>query len=179
MHDEPMSPEPRTSSGGRFVPGSPVVVGIDRSDEARRGLVYAADLAVALGVDLIVVHAFGLVGTFGDWRDGVEERERQVAEALVDVWCAPLADRHEVTWRWRCVQGTAVDGIMRAADEVDAGLIVVGSHGEGGSASPVMGSTSHDIVRLSHRPVVVVPPPADHRHGRSGAGATSGVDTVR
>ncbi len=164
---DPMSPDPTTGSGARLVPGSPVVVGIDRSDEARRGLLFAADLAVALGVDLVVVHAFGLVGTFGDWHDGVEERERQVTKALVDDWCAPLAERSDLTWQWRCVQGTPVDGILRAADEVGAGLIVVGSHGEGRSSSPVMGSTSHDIVRLSHQPVVVVPPPADHPHGRS------------
>lgn len=159
-------------SDGRLKTGSPVVVGIDRSDEARRGLVFAADLAVALEVELVVVHAFGLVGTFGDWRDGVEERERQVTAALVDEWCAPLSTRADVIWQWRCVQGTAVNGILRAADEVEAGLIVVGSHGEGRSASPLLGSTSLDIVRHSHRPVVVVPPTDDHIHRRHGAGAT-------
>ncbi|MEP1125328.1 MAG: universal stress protein [Ilumatobacter sp.] len=175
MEDDPMPPDPSTASGARLDPRGAVVVGLDRSDEARRGLLFAADLAVALGVELVVVHAFGLVGTFGDWREGVEERERQVTTALVDDWCAPLAERPDLTWSWRCVQGTPVDGILRAADETGAGLIVVGSHGEGRSSSPVMGSTSHDIVRLSHRPVVVVPPPADHPHRH---GEPSGVDAT-
>lgn len=167
--------EARIESAGRLRTDSPVVVGIDRSHEARRGLVFAADLAVALGVEVIVVHAFGLIGTFGDWRDGVEERERQVRVALVDEWCAPLSARSDVMWQWRCVQGTAVNGILHAADEVEAGLIVVGSHGEGRSASPLLGSTSLDIVRHSHRPVVVVPPADDHPHRRHGVAATSTV----
>ncbi len=156
-------------------PNGPIVVGIDGSSEARRGLLSAADLATRLGVELLVVHAYGLIGSFGDWRSGVEERERQVRAVLVDEWCAPLADRPDLTWQWRCVQGSAVDGILRAADEVNAGIIVVGSHGAGHSTSPLLGSTSMDIVRHSHRPVLVIPPADDHPHRRAGA-TSSPVD---
>jgi nucleotide-binding universal stress UspA family protein len=155
----------------RFIPGSPVIVGIDSSPEAQRGLVFAADLAENLGVELFVVHAFGLVGNFGDWRSGVEAREREVRAALADEWCAPLHDRDELRWQSRCVQGSAVVGILRAAEEIDAGFIVVGSHGAGSSASELLGSTSHDIVRHSRRPVVVVPPTDAHRHRRIGSSA--------
>ncbi len=153
----------------------PVVVGIDGSAEARRGLLFAADLATTLAVELVVVHAYGLIGSFGDWRSGVEERERQVNTVMIDEWCAPLASQQDLVWQWRCIQGSAVEGILRAADEVDAGFIVVGSHGEGNSSSPLLGSTSQDIVRHSHRPVIVIPPADSHRHRRGGAGAMSNV----
>jgi len=177
-HDEHVtnadtSPERAIDSKLRFVPGSPVVVGIDRSTEAQRGLVFAADLAETLGVELVVVHAFGLIGTFGDWRSGVEAREREVRTAMVDEWCAPLKERADLRWQWRCVQGSAVEGILRAAGEVDAGFIVVGSHGAGASTAELLGSTSHDIVRHSHRAVIVVPPGDDHQHRRVGAAAVS------
>jgi nucleotide-binding universal stress UspA family protein len=156
-----------------MIPKSPVVVGIDGSEESRRGLLFAADLAKTLGVELMVIHAYGLIGSFGDWRSGVEERERQVTTAMVDDWCAPLADRHDLQWQWRCVQGSAVEGILRAADEVEAGFIVVGSHGAGNSSSQHLGSTSQDIVRHSQRPVIVIPPADNHPHRRGGAGAMS------
>ncbi len=57
------------------------------------------------------------------------------------------------------------------ADDVDAGFIVVGSHGAGNSAAPLLGSTSHFVVRNSHRPVIVIPPADNHPHRRGGAGA--------
>lgn len=152
-----------------------MVVGIDGSAEARRGLLFAADLAETLDVELVVVHAYGLVGSFGDWQSGVQNRERQVDSALVNEWCSPLAENHRLSWQWRCVQGNAVDGMLRAADEIDAGFIVVGSHGAGMSSVPLLGSTSQSIVRNSHRPVIVVPPPDDHPHRRGGAEAVSDV----
>ena len=152
-------------------------MGIDGSAEARRGLLFAADLAETLDVELVVVHAYGLVGSFGDWQSGVENRQHQVDTALVNEWCSPLADHHDLSWQWQCVQGSAVEGMLRAADEVDAGFIVVGSHGAGMSAVPLLGSTSQSIVRNSHRPVIVIPPPEDHLHGRGGADALSNVAT--
>jgi nucleotide-binding universal stress UspA family protein len=166
-------PEPLGETVHRLAPINTVVVGIDGSGEARRGLLFAADLAETLDADLLVVHAFGLVGSFGDWRDGVHERELQVNTVMVDEWCAPLADRSGLRWSSCCVQGNAVDGVLRAADDVDAGLIVVGSHGAGNSLTPLLGSTSHFIVRNSRRPVIVVPPADNHPHRRGGAGAMS------
>lgn len=144
----------------------PVIVGVDGSAEAERGMLFAADLAMRLDVELVVIHAFGLIGSFGDWEAGPEERERQVRTAMADEWCAPLSERPGLDWRWHCVQGAAVDGLLRAADDIDAAFIVVGSHGAGQSASPFLGSTSQDILRHSHRPVVVIPPADDHPHRR-------------
>lgn len=166
---------PAAADGYRLVPNGSVVVGIDGSTEARRGLVFAADLAVTLGVELVVIHAYGLVGSFGDWRSGVQVREQQVNTVMVDEWCAPLGDRTDLVWQWRCVQGSAVEGILRAADDVDAGFIVVGSHGAGNSASPFLGSTSQDIVRHSQRPVIVIPPADNHAHRRGSADVMSNI----
>ncbi len=156
-----------------LLPSNPIVVGVDGSDEARRGLLFAADLAERLDTELVAVHSYGLVGSFGDWRHGVDEREREVNAVMEEQWCAPLADRPALTWSWRCVQGNAVGGVLRVADEVDAGFIVVGSHGAGNSSAPLLGSTSHFIVRNSHRPVIVIPPADNHPHRRSGAGSMS------
>jgi nucleotide-binding universal stress UspA family protein len=161
------APSEATGVGGE----GPIVVGIDGSPESQRGLVFAADLAQRLGIELVVVHAFGLLGALETWTTPVAERERETIEVMESTWCASLRERTGLRWRMECVQGHAVAGILRTADETDAAFIVVGSHGAGNSQTPLLGSTSHDVVRNSHRPVIVIPPPDNHPHRRGGAGA--------
>jgi nucleotide-binding universal stress UspA family protein len=49
--------------------------------------------------------------------------------------------------------------IAEAADEVDADLIVVATHGHGGFTAALMGSVARALCHTSGRPVLVVPPP--------------------
>lgn len=133
---------------------------------------FAADLAVALGVELIVVHALGLTTAGFDWHDPPDERRRWVSSQLDGAW-TEFIDRDQVSLRTAVVDGADAMALMRVADEEDASLIVVGSHGSGRSGNSFLGSTSHRIVADSHRPVLVVPPGDNHPHRRSGAGAMS------
>ena len=48
-------------------------------------------------------------------------------------------------------------GLLAAAEERDARLIVVGSSGEGALKGMILGSTPHKLLHLSERPVLVVP----------------------
>jgi len=50
--------------------------------------------------------------------------------------------------------------IERAASDVDADLVVVGTHGRGGVSAALMGSVARALCHSSHRPVLVVPPAA-------------------
>jgi nucleotide-binding universal stress UspA family protein len=50
--------------------------------------------------------------------------------------------------------------IAEAADEVDADLIVVATHGHGGLAAALMGSVARALCHTAQRPLLVVPPPA-------------------
>lgn len=52
--------------------------------------------------------------------------------------------------------GEARDGILKAAKEVSADLIVIGSHGRRGVKRLVLGSVAEDIVRRAPCPVLVV-----------------------
>ena len=45
---------------------------------------------------------------------------------------------------------------MRLAEELDAGLTVVGSRGLGGVRRALIGSVSDSVVRYAHCPVLVV-----------------------
>lgn len=150
----------------------PVVVGIDGSAEAQRGLQFAAQFARRLDVELVVVHVLGLTTHFGGHIEPTHGHEADVADVMVREWCAPLQDVAGLRWRWEVVQGQPAAGLLGAADVADAGFVVVGSHGAGNSSVPLMGSTSHYVVGASRRPVIVVPPQDNHpARPRIGAGA--------
>ena len=55
------------------------------------------------------------------------------------------------------VCGSGVESTLREADLLEAGLIVVGSHGRGAVYDALIGSFSTGIIRKSKLPVLVVP----------------------
>jgi nucleotide-binding universal stress UspA family protein len=54
-------------------------------------------------------------------------------------------------------KGVPFEEILKAADEVDSQLIVIGTHGYGMVQDALMGGTARRLVRRSNRPVLVVP----------------------
>ena len=58
-------------------------------------------------------------------------------------------------------QGESVAGaILSSADRLDADVIVLGSRGQGGLGSLLLGSVSHRVLQHADRPVLVIPSPA-------------------
>ena len=63
----------------------------------------------------------------------------------------------------------AAAGILRAADEFGADLIVIGACGLGTVDRLLLGSVSREIVQTSKRPVLVVRPNPEHRQESTAA----------
>lgn len=61
--------------------------------------------------------------------------------------------------------GHAPDEILRVADEVDADIVVVGTHGRGGFDRLICGSVAESVMRNSSRPVLVVRHPESSQAG--------------
>ncbi len=55
------------------------------------------------------------------------------------------------------VMGATIDKILEVADRIDAGHLVVGSHGRSGLHHLLTGSVTEALLKRSTRPVVVVP----------------------
>jgi nucleotide-binding universal stress UspA family protein len=51
------------------------------------------------------------------------------------------------------------EGIVDAANEIDAVVIVLGSRGLSGAKEAFVGSVSHEVAEHAGRPVLIVPPP--------------------
>jgi nucleotide-binding universal stress UspA family protein len=58
----------------------------------------------------------------------------------------------------RVAEGSAGETICSLATDLEADVVVVGSHGKGALAAAMLGSVSRHVVHHSHRPVLVVPP---------------------
>ena len=52
--------------------------------------------------------------------------------------------------------GDVVEAILTAAKEVDAGMIVMGTHGRKGLERIMLGSVAEQVIRRASRPVMVV-----------------------
>ena len=130
----------------------------DGSELADRALDQVRELAEIHGSRIVVVHGNELLtGGFGgapiqaDEPDIREKLESQVEELRAAGFDARLEIR---------TGGQPVATLVeRAAEDVDADLIVVGTHGRTGIIAAVMGSVARALCHVSHRPVLVVPPP--------------------
>src|SRR5581483_29314 len=60
-------------------------------------------------------------------------------------------------------EGSPALGLLTAAEEARAPLLVVGRRGAGGFADLALGSTAHQVAERSSRPVAIVPPGTTER----------------
>jgi nucleotide-binding universal stress UspA family protein len=134
-----------------------IVWATDGSELADRALPYVKELARANGSRIVAVHASELLhGRFGGAplladEPGVRaEIERQIEELKADGFDAEL----------KVANGASdiPELVARAAVEVDADLIVLGTHGHGGIKSAVLGSVARGLLHTSSCPVLAIPP---------------------
>jgi nucleotide-binding universal stress UspA family protein len=148
-----------------------IVLATDGSTEAEVAARTAVDLSQKTHSELHVVHAFGIApigppvypeGTDlqsfefeAEAEEGQrisERRAREVLQAEVEKvrsWGGTVAGEH-------LVEGRVAPEIVGLAEEIGAGLIVMGSRGLGGIRRALMGSVSDMVVRHAHCPVLVV-----------------------
>jgi nucleotide-binding universal stress UspA family protein len=129
----------------------PVVVGTDGSDTATKAVLEAIELAKAFDAKLHIVSAFRSVPvTTGDlppeFAASVNSRS-QVDSILADV--SSRAARAGVKNETHAVTGDAADAILSLAEELEAGLIVVGNKGLGSVKRFLLGNVPSKIVHHS------------------------------
>jgi nucleotide-binding universal stress UspA family protein len=143
---------------------APILICYDGSEHARRAIRVAADIlgprpAVVLDVEpvLTVAETYAVMASAST---GAEFEQLNTAEGLSRA--TEGADVASAAGFAATPQGTVAgqtwQGVLEVADEIDASVIVVGSHGLTGVRELFEGSVSHDIAQRSSRPVLVVPP---------------------
>jgi nucleotide-binding universal stress UspA family protein len=142
-----------------------ILVPSDLSDCAPGVVRQAAQLAAAFDAELVVMHSYELpaglaaqamieaspgqapvaVGTHV--RAGVDQRMPALVQLGTDAG---------VRTRALVVEGKPVETILASAVEVDAGIIVMGTHGRRGLNRLLLGSVAEAVLRRSDVPVMTV-----------------------
>jgi len=128
-----------------------LLVPLDGSELGERALAYATELAVGLGseVQLICVHLHH------------DDETRR----MCDTYIGRIAERLRSSLNARnnnirvhpvFVNGEPATRIINYADKEGISLIVLSSHGHSGIMPWAVGSTANKIIRISHKPVLLI-----------------------
>jgi nucleotide-binding universal stress UspA family protein len=131
-----------------------LLVPIDHSESTKHVLAAAKELAAMSKGEVWVMHLREREVMRGG---AIPSESDQEAIAGVDAAVQMLSDAgitaHGVVDD--AIFGHAARYIVEAADKHDVGLIVMGSRGRSDLAGLVLGSTTHKVIHLTHRPVLV------------------------
>ncbi len=146
-----------------------VLLATDGSEEAQLATRTAADLQQKTGSELHVVHVFGIAPVVPPFYPEApdlqgealeEEAEEQISELrareVLEVEVGKVRSAGGTVVEAHLIEGRIAPEIVALAEEIGAGLIVMGSRGHGGIRRALMGSVSDAVVRHAHCPVLVV-----------------------
>ncbi|MFC5051374.1 universal stress protein [Rubritalea spongiae] len=146
-----------------------MLVAVDFSKGSEKVLEAATRMAKALGEQVYLVHViddtplYTMYGMYPEeapammeYRGLAQEKAKELlSESQGKLSAAGVAVQRKI------LDGKPQDAILAFADEVDADLVVVGTHGHSAIGSVLMGSVSSGLVRQAQVPVLVVPCDAD------------------
>lgn len=135
-----------------------IVWATDGSELADRALPLVTELARTHGSRIVAVHANEvLTGRFGGSPLYADEEElsAKIARQVLELRDAGLTARLETQTGSK---QTVAELIAEAATDVEADLIVVGTHGHGAVASALLGSVAKGLLHVASCPVLVVTP---------------------
>jgi nucleotide-binding universal stress UspA family protein len=142
-----------------------ILVPLDGSALAERALPIALDIARRAGGEVHLVRAHVPLAIVGATAEGVftqdmlaaDDALRDRAKRYVEQKAQDVAKEWGVKVSARVEDGTPGACITQAADDVNAGLIVMTTHGAGGFAPGWLGSVCDAVIRHSHRAVLALP----------------------
>ncbi|MDQ4003242.1 MAG: universal stress protein [Actinomycetota bacterium] len=134
-----------------------ILLATDGSLDAALALETAVDLANTTNSELHVVTAARGYPAYDIRIEEVAEQLRQEAQEVLDEQVRRVDEVGGTVQEAHVRVGERrSDEIVKVAEEVRAGLIVMGSRGLGGVRRTLMGSVSDAVVRHAHCPVLIV-----------------------
>ena len=133
-----------------------ILLATDGSEEAALAARTAIDIADKTGSELHVVHVGEFLSTFFAQTEVEPAQLEREARELLDEQVKSIEGAGGTVKNAHFRLGRADDEIVALAEQIDAGLVVMGSRGLGGVRRALMGSVSDSVVRHAHCPVLVV-----------------------
>jgi nucleotide-binding universal stress UspA family protein len=150
-----------------------ILLAADGSGEAELATRTAVDLARMSGSELHVVHVLDAAPSpallYPEATDpegaevsdqvleqDLERRAEQLGRQILDAETERVTSAGGTVAGTHLAMGDAPREIVHLAEDLNAGLIVMGSRGRGGIRRALMGSVSDAVVRHAHCPVMIV-----------------------
>jgi nucleotide-binding universal stress UspA family protein len=156
----------------------PILLATDGSPTAAEAAARAMELSRAIGARLVIATVWQVsyepLGMFGPVIPDVDSVGSREAEEIAER-AAAFARDAGVECETIVRRGSPAQELCSIADDEDAQLIVLGSHGWGAMRRAIFGSVSTSVLHHAGRPVLVVPP-SSAEAGHDGAGQA--VDAV-
>ncbi|HET7271127.1 MAG TPA: universal stress protein [Rubrobacter sp.] len=141
----------------------PIVLAVDGSEEAKLATKAATELSEGTSSEVHLIYVlptpermYGPHFYSPDIERQLLERVRAEARKFLDVQAEDVRSGGGRVAQTYLGTGRTDEEIVELAEEIGAGLIVVGSRGIGGVRRALMGSVSDSVVRHAHCPVLVV-----------------------
>ncbi|GIW16236.1 MAG: universal stress protein UspA [Tepidiforma sp.] len=150
----PVLAEPGTEAPEPPGNGRPILVALDGSEDAEKGLALARELAAKAELPLVLLRAYSVPPPAGIEFSYYPADLSATLEAAAREYLQATAKPGE---RTVLVQGDAATAILEVAEQEKASLIVMTSTGKGLLKRLALGSTTDRVVHGTHRPVLVVP----------------------
>jgi len=134
-----------------------IVLAVDGSKYSEKAVELAMQLAVSTNDEVVVTHVTELLPARFQTYPGLDyEMDREVIELAKRY----VAELEEAGVNARAELRSAQSGgtarfLTNLAEDLDAGLIVMGSHGRGDLTSLLLGNVAHKVLHLSSRPVLI------------------------
>jgi nucleotide-binding universal stress UspA family protein len=137
-----------------------ILAATDFTETSDRAVDWAISLAARLGSSVTIMHAYEIpiIG----FPDGAIVATPEIATRLADASRAAL----DSVVAQRRVRGVPLDAVLRegpaweeinaVADQIDAELVVIGTHGRRALARALLGSVAEKVIRTATRPIVTI-----------------------
>jgi nucleotide-binding universal stress UspA family protein len=132
-----------------------IIVGYDGSDCAKAALRTAIEVGKAYGEKVTIAFGYEVNPVAGEVKDYAEALRELAHKRLEEA--GELAASYDGQVDGVMIENSPAKALVELADERDARLIVVGTHGESPLRGALLGSTPHKLLQVSDKPVLVVP----------------------
>ena len=134
-----------------------ILLAVDGSEHSEKAVELAKRLATATNDEVVVTHVTELLPARFQTFPGVDTMLDQEAVEFTKGYVAELEETGvKARSELRSSQyGGIARVLVNVAEDLDAGMIVMGSHGRGDLSALLMGSVAHKVLHLSKRPVLI------------------------
>jgi nucleotide-binding universal stress UspA family protein len=144
-----------------------ILVATDFTETSDRALDFGVELARKFGATITIVHAYQIPAmgfADGGYIAGAEVAA-QLSTAGQNRLDSVVAGKKISGIPMQAVlrEGVAWEEVNAVAKEIDANLIVIGTHGRRGLARALLGSVAENVIRTSTTPVLVIHGPRDDK----------------